>query len=242
MLFSGDRQILAEAFGTLVLTLAVIGSGIMATRLSGGNDGVALLAVTGVTVSALVFLISLCGPISGAHFNPAVTVALALRRIIAWRTVPGFVLAQLAGGALGAIIAHLLFSEPFTSVSMVDRSGWAMWTSEVAATFGLLLVIIAGIRFYPSRIGVHVAAYIGAGFWFTPSTCFSNPALTIARSLTGTFTGIRPEDAISFITAQFCGAILACLLVSWLFAASSRSGTVPAAGPAPDKAEESLVS
>jgi glycerol uptake facilitator-like aquaporin len=228
MAFGTSRQIACEGLGSFILALAVIGSGIMAMRLAESNAGVALIAVTGVTVATLLFLIVIFGPISGAHFNPLVSLVLAYRRLLPWSLVPPYIAAQFVGTCAGAMAAHLLFSEPLVSASQVARGNLAFLGSEIVATFGLVLVILHGIRFNAAAIPYIVPAYVGAGFWFTSSTCFSNPALTLARGLTGTFTGIRLEDVLPFAAAQTIGAAAAVLFATWLFA-EARTANAPAA-------------
>lgn len=210
------RRVIAEAVGTALLLAAVVGSGIMGERLSGGNVAIALLANTIATGAALVALILTFGPISGAHFNPAVTIADASQRGVAWRDVPGYVLAQVVGAILGVWMAHLMFQEPVFTLSMRARSGPAQMFSEFVATFGLVAVIWGCSRRRSAAVPFAVAAYITAAYWFTASTCFANPAVTLARALSDTFAGIRPSDVPAFIVAQFAGAIAATLLFRWL--------------------------
>ena len=210
------RRVIAEAVGTALLLAAVVGSGIMGERLSGGNVAIALLANTIATGAALVALILTFGPISGAHFNPAVTIADASQRGVAWRDVPGYVLAQVVGAILGVWMAHLMFQEPVFTLSMRARSGPAQMFSEFVATFGLVAVIWGCSRRRSAAVPFAVAAYITAAYWFTASTCFANPAVTLARALSDTFAGIRPSDVPAFIVAQVAGAIAATLLFRWL--------------------------
>ena len=212
-----------------MLLAAVVGSGIMAERLSGGNQALALLANTVATGAALVALILTFGPISGAHFNPAVTVADASQGGLAWRDVPGYVGAHLAGAVVGVWSAHAMFQERVFMVSLHARSGPAQLLSEFVATFGLLSVIWGCSRRRPAAVPFAVAAYITSAYWFTASTSFANPAVTFARALTDTFAGIRPMDVPGFIVAQFIGAMVATLLFRWL---------VPAV---PDTAREVVV-
>jgi len=202
--------------GTAFLVATVIGSGIMAERLAGGNMAIALAANTLATGAALVALILTFGPISGAHFNPAVTLAVAIERGLAWLDVPAYVLAQTIGGIAGAAIAHAMFALPLYSLSTKVRHGEALVFSEFVATFGLLAVIWGCARSRPSVTPFAVAAYITAAYWFTASTSFANPAVTIARALTNTFSGIRPADAPAFIAAQIAGALAATFLFRWL--------------------------
>ena len=224
-----NRRLVAEGVGTAMLLAAVVGSGIMAERLSGGNQALALLANTVATGAALVALILTFGPISGAHFNPAVTVADASQGGLAWRDVPGYVGAQIVGAVVGVWSAHAMFQERILMVSLHARSGAAQLFSEFVATFGLLSVIWGCSRRRPAAVPFAVAAYITAAYWFTASTSFANPAVTFARALSDTFAGIRPVDVPGFIVAQFAGAMVATLLFRWL---------VPAL---PDTAEQVVV-
>jgi len=210
-----SRRLAAELLGSLLLAATVIGSGVMAQSLAGGNVAVALLANTAATVATLFVLIKLLGPISGAHFNPAVSFVLAQRRALAARDAAGYVVAQVVGCCLGAWLAHVMFALPIIETSQHVRSGAAQFVSEMVATFGLLLVVLGHAR--PKDAAAMVAAWIGAAYWFTASTSFANPAITIARSLTDTFAGIRPLDAPGFIAAQLLGAALAASVASKLF-------------------------
>jgi glycerol uptake facilitator-like aquaporin len=209
------RRIFAEFIGTGLLLAAVVGSGIMGDRLAGGNVAVALLANTLATGSMLVALILTFGPISGAHFNPAVTLADAWQHGILWREVPGYVSSQIAGAFVGVAAAHLMFGEPLFSASHHVRSGGAQIFSEFA-TFGLLAVIWGCARSRSSVVPFAVGAYITGAYWFTASTSFANPAVTLARSFTNTFAGIRPVDAPGFIVAQLAGAFAATVVFAWL--------------------------
>ena len=211
-----NRRIVAEATGTAMLLAAVVGSGIMAERLSGGNQAIALLANTIATGAALVALILTFGPISGAHFNPAVTVADASQGGLAWRDVPGYVIAQCSGAVLGVWMAHAMFEQRLFMLSLRERSGPAQMFSEFVATFGLVAVIWGCSRRRSSAVPFAVAAYITAAYWFTASTSFANPAVTFARALSDTFAGIRPIDVPGFVLAQFVGAMAATLLFRWL--------------------------
>jgi glycerol uptake facilitator-like aquaporin len=210
------RRIVAEFLGTGLLVAAVVGSGIMGERLAGGNIAIALLANTIATGAALVALILTFGPISGAHFNPAVTLADAIERGVSWTVAACYVPAQCVGGICGAIAAHLMFGLPTISVSHHARSGPAQVFSEFVATFGLLCVIWGCSRQRSQIVPLAVAAYISSAYWFTSSTSFANPAVTIARSLSDTFAGIRPADVPLFLAAQLAGAIAATLLFRWL--------------------------
>jgi len=210
-----SRQFVAELIGTAMLLAAVVGSGIMGERLAGGNIAVALLANTIATGAALVVLILTFGPISGAHFNPAVTLADAWQGGIAWRNVPAYLLAQVVGAFAGVAMAHLMFSEPIFSASQHTRQGLAQCFSEFVATFGVLAVIW-GCSKRSSITPFAVAAYITSAYWFTASTSFANPAVTLARAATNTFAGIRPIDVPAFIIAQLLGALAATILFRWL--------------------------
>ena len=216
------RRIAAEGVGTALLLAAVVGSGIMGERLAGGNVAIALLANTLATGAMLVALILTFGPISGAHFNPAVTLADASQGGLAWREVPGYVAAQLAGAFVGVASAHLMFREALFSASRHARSGGAQVFSEFVATFGLLCVIWGCARLRSSAVPLAVGAYITGAYWFTASTSFANPAVTLARSASDTFAGIRPVDAPGFIVAQLAGAAAATALFRWLTPSLSK--------------------
>ena len=209
------RRLAAELLGSALLAATVIGSGVMAENLAGGNVAVALLANTAATVATLFVLIKLLGPVSGAHFNPAVSLVLALRRALGVGDAARYVVVQIVGCCLGAWLAHAMFALPILETSQHVRSGAAQYVSEMVATFGLLLVVLGHAR--PKDAAAMVAAWIGAAYWFTASTSFANPAITIARSLTDTFAGIRPQDVPAFIVAQLFGAALAALAASMLF-------------------------
>jgi glycerol uptake facilitator-like aquaporin len=211
-----QRRMTAEFLGTLFLVATVIGSGIMAERLAGANVALALLANTIATGAILVALVFTFGGISGAHFNPAVTVADALEHGMPWREVPVYVLAQCSGGLAGAAVAHLMFGLPLFSLSRHARSGGAQVFSEFVATFGLLALIWGCSRVRANSVPFAVGAYITAAYWFTSSTSFANPAVTIARGVSDTFAGIRPVDVPFFIVGQMCGAIAATILIHWL--------------------------
>lgn len=210
------RRIAAEGVGTAFLLAAVVGSGIMGERLAGGNVAIALLANTLATGAMLVTLILTFGPISGAHFNPAVTLADASQGGLSWRDVPGYLTAQLAGAFAGVAAAHLMFGETIFSASHHVRSGAAQVFSEFVATFGLVCVIWGCARLRSSAVPFAVGAYITGAYWFTASTSFANPAVTLARSASDTFAGIRPVDAPGFIVAQLAGAAVATMLFRWL--------------------------
>jgi len=209
-------SLVAEGVGTALLLAAVVGSGVMAERLAGGNVALALLANTLATGATLVALIVTFGPLSGAHFNPAVSLALAVRRELPWRTVPGYLLAQCTGAVAGTVAAHVMFGLPTIAPSLHARAGGAQMFSELVATFGLLAVILGGARLRPALMPFAVAAWIVGAYWFTASTSFANPAVTLARSLSDTFAGIRPADVPGFVAAQLAGAGLATALFGWL--------------------------
>ena len=210
------RRAVAEALGTAFLLAAVVGSGIMGERLAGGNVAIALLANTIATGAMLVALILTFGPISGAHFNPAVTLADASQGGLAWRDVPIYIAAQIGGAFAGVASAHLMFGEPLFFASHHIRAGGAQLFSEFVATFGLLSVIWGCVRMRSSAVPFAVGAYITGAYWFTSSTSFANPAVTLARAASDTFAGIRPDDAPGFIVAQFAGAMAATVLFRWL--------------------------
>ena len=214
--FTRAQRITAEGVGTALLLAAVVGSGIMAERLAGGNVAVALLANTVATGAALAALILTFGPISGAHFNPAVTLAVASQDGIAWSDVPPYIVVQVIGAFAGVAAAHVMFETPLFFASRHVRAGLPQAFSEFVATFGLLAVIWGCARFSASTVPFAVAAYIMAAYWFTASTSFANPAVTLARSATDTFAGIRPSDAPAFIVAQLLGAAAATALFRWL--------------------------
>ena len=211
-----QRRLAAEGIGTAFLLAAVVGSGIMAERLAGGNAAIALLANTIATGATLVALILTFGAISGAHFNPAVTMAAASQGGIPWREAPLYVAAQLAGAIAGVLAAHLMFGEPLFQLSHHVRAGGAQLFSEFVATFGLLAVIWGCSKTRAESVPMAVGLYITGTYWFTASTSFANPAVTAARALTNTFAGIRPADAPGFIVAQLAGAVLATLCFRWL--------------------------
>jgi glycerol uptake facilitator-like aquaporin len=205
-----------EGLGTGLLLAIVIGSGIMGERLCGGNLAIALLANALATGAGLVVLITLFGPLSGAHFNPAVTLVFALRREIGWGLAAAYVAVQLFGGVLGVWLAHAMFAEPLWQVSAKLRDGPAQALAEFVATIGLIASILATIRFRPDATPMIVGLYITAAYWFTASTSFANPAVTIARALSNTFAGIAPTSAPAFIAAELAGAIVASLVFGWL--------------------------
>ena len=214
-----SRRIVAEALGTAFLLMAVVGSGIMAERLAGGNVALALLGNTLSTGAALVVLISLFGPLSGAHFNPAVTLYFALRREMRTAMVVAYIAAQILGAVIGVYLAHAMFAMPIFEVSAKLRDGPSQWLAEFIATFGLLATIAGSIRFSPASTPMLVGLYITAAYWFTASTSFANPAVTIARALTDSFAGIAPGSAPAFILAQLIGALAGFVVFGWLFGA-----------------------
>jgi glycerol uptake facilitator-like aquaporin len=216
MRLTGQR-IFAEGLGSAFLLAAVVGSGIMAQRLAGGNGALALLCNTIPTGAILVVLILVFGPLSGAHFNPAVTLAFAYRRELPWTLAGLYILAQIAGGIAGVWVAHLMFELPFWQLSLTVRSGASQWLAEGVATFGLLLTIFGCAAGNPDAIPYAVGLYITSAYWFTASTSFANPAVTIARSLSDTFAGIAPSGILPFIAAQLLGAAIAVALSGWLW-------------------------
>lgn len=215
------RRLASEALGTALLLAVVVGSGVMAERLT-QDTGLALLANTVATAAGLVVLISTFGPVSGAHFNPAVTMISALRRDTSARIAAAYVLAQAAGAVAGVWLAHLMFAEPVIQVSTRLRDGPGQALSEGVATFGLIGVILAAGRFQPQSVPALVGLYIGAAYWFTASTSFANPAVTLARTLSDTFAGIAPSSAPAFVAAQIVGALLALIVFGWILGKENR--------------------
>ena len=211
------RRVGAEGLGAFFLFACVIGSGIMAARLSGGNDAIALLGNTLATGAMLFVLITVLGPISGAHMNPAVSLVAASRRELSWGDAAAYIAAQFAFGILGAWAAHLMFGLPTLQLSVKARTGLGQWTGEFIATFGLILTILGTVRYRREWVPASVALYITAAYWFTSSTSFANPAITVARSVTNTFAGIAPHDVPLFIVAQLLGAGCAALTARMLF-------------------------
>lgn len=211
-----SRKLAAEAIGTAFLLAAVIGSGIMGERLAGGNVALALFANSFATGCALIALIHAFAPISGAHFNPAVTLAMALDNALPWGEAASYMAVQIGAAFVGVGAAHLMFGEPLFFASQHERAGPAQWWSELLATFGLVLVIHRCVRSAPAAVPYAVGAYIAAAYWFAASTSFANPAVTLARSASDTFAGIRPEDVPAFVAAQLLGAALAAALARWL--------------------------
>jgi glycerol uptake facilitator-like aquaporin len=214
--FGTAHRLVAEALGTALLLAIVIGSGIMGARLSQGNDAIALLGNTLSTGAGLVVLITIFGPLSGAHFNPAVTLVFALRREIGWGVSLAYLVAQVVGAVLGVWAAHAMFAEPVLQVSEKLREGPPQVFSEAIATFGLIATILGSIRFRPDATPVMVGLYITAAYWFTASTSFANPAVTVARALSDTFAGIAPVSAPGFILGQLIGAALGAAFFGWL--------------------------
>jgi glycerol uptake facilitator-like aquaporin len=214
---SPAQRLVAEWLGTAFLLAAVVGSGIMAQKLAGGNAALALLCNTIPTGAILVVLILIFGPLSGAHFNPAVTLAFASRGELLWPIAGLYILAQFAGGIAGVWVAHLMFELPLWQPSLTVRAGSGQWLAEGVATFGLLLTIFGCVSRAPSAVPYAVGLYITSAYWFTASTSFANPAVTIARSLSDTFAGIAPGSVAAFIAAQLAGAALAVLLSGWLW-------------------------
>jgi glycerol uptake facilitator-like aquaporin len=217
------RRLVAEGLGSMLLAATVIGSGIMAERLAAGNLAVALIANTGATVAALAALIALLGPISGGHFNPAVSLVQALERVISWPEASAYALVQIAGCCAGAMLAHAMFALPLIQSSLHARTGFPQWLGELVATFGLVL-IVRGVKRREDAPWM-VAAWIGAAYWFTSSTSFANPAITIARSLSNTFAGIAPAHVLGFILAQILGALVA-VPVSRVLQPQTRTATI----------------
>jgi glycerol uptake facilitator-like aquaporin len=221
-----SRQLAAEALGTAFLLATVVGSGIMAAALT-QDTALALLGTTIPTGAILVVLITILGPISGAHFNPAVSLVFWLRRELRARETALYVIVQVLGGIAGTIAAHLMFALPLVSASLKARTGGAQWFAEWVATFGLIVTILAGIRFARTSVPWLVGLYITAAYWFTASTSFANPAVAIARSLTNTFSGIRPVDLPGFIIAQLLGAICGMAIARWLLHERDASSGLP---------------
>jgi len=211
------QRLAAEALGTAFLLAAVVGSGIMAEKLAGGNGALALLCNTIPTGAILVVLILIFGPLSGAHFNPAVSVAFALRRELPWPDAAAYVATQIVAGVIGVWIAHLMFELPAWQISAHVRTGTGQWLAEFVATFGLLLTILGCVARAPAAVSYAVGLYITSAYWFTASTSFANPAVTIARALTDSFAGIAPAGVAAFIAAQFVGMVAAVNLGRWLW-------------------------
>jgi glycerol uptake facilitator-like aquaporin len=223
--FDLQRRLAAEALGTALLVATVVGSGIMAETLT-KDVGLALLGNTIPTGAILVVLIAILGPISGAHFNPAVTMVFAIRQELSPREAVSYVAAQIAGGIAGTVMAHAMFALPLLDASLKVRTGGAQWLAEGVAAFGLVATILAGVRFNRAAIPWLVGLYITAAYWFTSSTSFANPAVAIARSLTNSFSGIRPIDLPGFVAAELCGALLGLMLMGWLLRGAGEGATI----------------
>jgi glycerol uptake facilitator-like aquaporin len=235
------RRLVSEALGTALLLAIVIGSGIMGERLAGGNVALALLANTVATGAGLVPLLLTFGPISGAHLNPAVTLADAAVGGRPWREVPAYVAAQVGGAFAGVAVAHVMFGEPVFLASQHAREGMPQLVSEFVATFGLLATIWGTVRTRPSVVPFAVGAYVTAGYWFTASTCFANPAVTLARASSNTFAGIRPADVAGFLGAQLAGAVVATALFAWLVPARKAAGDKPSIITTPPRTQEDVA-
>ena len=218
-----SRRLAAEFIGTALLLATVVGSGVMGVALADGNDAIALLANAAATAAVLYVLIEVLGPVSGAHFNPAVTLAFRLRGEIGGREAAAYVAVQLIAAILGVLLAHLMFELPLLQPGIRVRTGGAQWASEAVATFGLVLTILLGVRHRPAAVPALVAAWIFAAYWFTASTSFANPAVTVARALTQTFAGIRPDDVAGFVVAQVAGAVSGFVVARWF----GRSAPTP---------------
>jgi glycerol uptake facilitator-like aquaporin len=217
------KRLVAESLGTAFLLAIIIGSGIMGERMAAGNAAIALLANSLATGCGLAVLILLFGQFSGAHFNPVVTLAATLQKELPWRDAAGYVAVQFIGAFAGVAVAHLMFGEPFFFASVQVRTGASQWWSEFVATFGLLSVILGCVRSRPDAVPFAVAAYITAAYWFTASTSFANPAVTLARAASNTFAGIRPDDVMAFIVMQFLGALCAIALFRWLYSRAEKA-------------------
>jgi glycerol uptake facilitator-like aquaporin len=223
--FDLSRRLVAEALGTALLVATVVGSGIMAETLT-RDVALALLGNTLPTGAMLVVLITILGPVSGAHFNPAVSLVFALKRELAPREALLYMAVQVAGGIAGTVLAHAMFALPLLEASLKMRTGGAQWLAEFVAAFGLVATILAGIKFNRPAIPWLVGLYIIAAYWFTSSTSFANPAVAIARALTNTFSGIRPQDLPGFVAAELCGAVLALMLMNWLLRPQGEGATM----------------
>lgn len=217
------QRLFSEWLGTAFLLAAVVGSGIMAAKLAGGNDAVALLCNTLPTGAILVVLILIFAPLSGAHFNPAVSVAFALRAALPWQDAALYIAAQLVGGIVGVWAAHLMFELPLWQLSVTGRTGSGQWLAEAIATFGLVLTIFGCVARAPSAVSYAVGLYITSAYWFTASTSFANPAVTIARSLSDTFAGIAPAGVLAFIVAQLAGMLVAVAVAVWLWPKAAKA-------------------
>ena len=224
MTYDLNRRLAAEALGTGLLVATVVGSGIMAAKLAGGNIAIALLGNTIPTGAILFVLITIFGPVSGAHFNPAVSLVMAWRGDLERSNLIGYLLAQVIGGCLGTFAAHAMFDLPLWQLSTTARSGRAQWFAEFVAAFGLLVTILGCVKFKPESVPAAVALYITAAYWFTASTSFANPAVTIARALTNTFSGIDPAHVAAFIAAQLVGALAGATVIAWIVRDGMHSG------------------
>ncbi len=219
--FNLGRRLVAEGLGTALLVTAVVGSGIMGEQLAGGNEAIALLANTLSTGAALIVLILIFGAISGAHFNPVVSLSFTLQRKLPWKEFLFYIAAQIAGGIAGTMLAHAMLNMPLLMESTHARTGTGIWAGEIVASFGLLATILGCLRSRPQAVPYAVGLFIMSAYWFTSSTSFANPAVTIARSFTDTFSGIRPDDVPAFIAVQIIGAIMATGLFHWLYSRMS---------------------
>ena len=226
--FTPARRIASEFLGTALLLATVIGSGIMGAKLSGGNEALALLCNTLPTGAILIVLITMLAPISGAHFNPAVSGVFWLRGELSSRLAVAYVLAQLCGGVAGVLTAHGMFELPLVQIGTKVRTGSGQWFAEGVATFGLILTILGTLLARPKAVGTNVGLYITAAYWFTASTSFANPAVTVARAFSDTFAGIHPGDVVPFVIAQLAGAVVALGVVAWLFRAGGATQPTPA--------------
>ncbi|HVE39826.1 MAG TPA: MIP/aquaporin family protein [Planctomycetota bacterium] len=224
---SAARRALSEGLGTAFLVASVVGSGIMGERLAGGNLALALLANSLASGAALMALILAFGPVSGAHFNPLVTLAMAFKKQLHWKNVPAYLLAQAVGGLVGVGLTHVMFELPVVMTSRHSRTGGPQWVSEAIATFGLLSVILGCAKARPAASAYAVGGYITAAYWFTSSTSFANPVMTLSRAFTDTFSGIRPQDVPGFIASQAVGAFLAIALFAWLWPLPESPDPVP---------------
>jgi glycerol uptake facilitator-like aquaporin len=216
MQYDLTRRLVAEALGTFILVMAVVGSGIMAETLAGGNVAIALLCNTIATGAVLFVIITIFAPISGAHFNPAVSLVMASRGELSWQETLAYIAVQIVGGCLGAVVAHLMFGLDLLQLGSKARHGVGQWAGEFIATFGLIATILGCVRFKPKAVATAVGLYITSAYWFTASTSFANPAVTIARALSNTFAGIAPANVTGFILAQIAGALIALASANWL--------------------------
>ncbi|MCP4297997.1 MAG: aquaporin family protein [Proteobacteria bacterium] len=224
------KRIAAEFVGTMTLLAVVVGSGIMGETLSGGNIAIALLGNTLATGAILIVLIEIFGPLSGAHFNPAVTLSFLLRKKLNWYDGLFYFAAQLTGGLIGVLLAHLMFDQPLLMLSTKVRSGMGQWSAEFIATFGLVATILGCLKTKPGAVSYMVGLYISAGYWFTSSTSFANPAVTFARGFTETFSGIRLLDVPAFFIAQILGALVATAFISWIWQDQKKTVYVETTG------------